>query len=144
MRRHLQPLLGQSALSGLTRADIARAATATIRGETATTERTKARGAARVRGGLGAARRTLQTAAAMFAWAVEQDLMTVNPAKGVRLPRAAAREQFLSQAEADHLLAVLARLETSRRVHRRFASVLRLLLFTGARKTGFPHCAGLK
>jgi len=96
---------------------------------------TKARGAARVRGGLGSARRALQTTAAMFAWAIEQELMTVNPAKGVRLPRAAARGQFLSQVEAGHLLAVLARMEKSRKVHRRFASVLRLLLFTGARKT---------
>ncbi len=135
LRRHIEPLLGNHALGGLTRTDIARAVRAIMDGETATTVRTKARGTARVRGGLGVARRTLQTVAAMFAWAIEQDLMTVNPAKGVRLPRAAAQERFLSQAEATHLLEVLAGMEAAREVHGRFAAALRLLLFTGARKT---------
>ncbi|HLK26500.1 MAG TPA: site-specific integrase [Caulobacteraceae bacterium] len=135
LRRHLKVLLGDRPLSRLTRTDVATAAKGVLEGETATTVKTRARGAARVRGGLGAARRTLQTTAAMFAWAIEQELMTHNPAKGVRLPRAAARGRFLSQTEADHLLAVLAGMERARKVHRRFASVIRLLLFTGARKS---------
>jgi integrase len=135
LQRHISPLLGDHPLRDLRRVDIAKAAKAIMDGETATNVRTKARGAARVRGGLGVARRTLQTVAAMFAWAIDQDLMATNPAKGVRLPRAAARERFLSQAEATHLLGVLARMEAARKVHPRFASALKLLLFTGARKT---------
>ena len=135
LNRHIRPLMGGRSVQDISRTDMVKAARAIIDGDTAVTVHTKTRGSARVRGGLGAARRTIQTAAAMFAWAIDQEMVTNNPAKGVRLPRASVTERFLTRAEAGHLLSVLGAMRESGRVNPRFAAAIRLLIFTGARKT---------
>lgn len=132
--RHALPLIGKLRVHHLRRGHITAMTRAIIEGETAGVVRTKARGYARMKGGLGSARRVLQTTAAMFAWAVEQELMTANPARAIRLPAPTAKERRLSEAEAGRLLAVLAEMESHKLIHPRFAATIRLLLFTGARK----------
>jgi integrase len=115
--------------------DVAQMAHAVMQGKTAKDVRVGKHGVARVRGGLGTARRTLQVLAATFAWGIEHELLTQNPVKGVRLPRAPIKDRFLTGPEADTLFATLASLEKQRRLSHDHASVIRLLLLTGARKS---------
>ena len=70
----------------------------------------------------------------MLAWAVERKLITSNPTKGVKKVLPEKRERFLSTLEARTLLQAIAKLEHERAIAASHASILRLLLFTGARK----------
>ena len=133
--RHTLPLIGKLRLRHLRRADIARMVSAIMEGKSRELVRTKARGYARVTGGLGSARRVLQTTAAMFAWAIDHELMSENPAKRIALPSPPSKERYLSEAEAKRLLSTLAIMEAAGDTHPRFSDAIRLLLFTGARKT---------
>ena len=80
--RHALPLIGHLRVHYVRRADITRMAQAVMRGETAGLVRTKARGYARLRGGLGCARRLMQTTSAMFSWAIEQEIIPTIRRKG--------------------------------------------------------------
>ena len=135
LNRHIRPLLGRKIANDVAKADAARAIRDIAAGKTAKDEKTKARGRARVTGGIGTARRTRITAAAMFAWGVEHGLITANPFKGVKLAAAPVRERFLSKIEAARLLDAIASLHAEGGISGTFADALRLLLLTGARKT---------
>ena len=135
LRRHVLPLLGPAAAGLVTKIEVARMIRSVTDGATACDVRTGPRGRAVVTGGAGTAARVLGTTAAMFAWAIEQDLVSTNPARGIRLPRRAVVERFLTSAQAVRLLATLEELEVDGRVTARDAAILRLLLLTGARKS---------
>ncbi|WP_298128226.1 site-specific integrase [Brevundimonas sp.] len=133
---HIHVLLGQHVANSLTKADAAKAIQDITNGKTATSGKgKKARGRTIVRGGAGTARRTLTTAAAMFAWGMEHGLVKSNPFASVKLIAAPLRERFLSREEAASLLDALDKLEASKTVDQRFGNAIRLLLLTGARKT---------
>jgi integrase len=135
LNRHVRPLLGDRLAGELRRLDVAQMAKGICDGETAGDVRVGKQALARVRGGVGTARRTLQVFAAMFAWAIHHELLTHHPAKAVRLPRAAVKERFLTRAEAERLFDTLEALERDRRLSCDHGAVLRLLLLTGARKS---------
>lgn len=133
---HIRVLLGQHVANSLTKADAAKAIQDITNGKTATVAKGKRlRGRAIVKGGAGTARRTLTTAAAMFAWGMEHGLVKSNPFASVKLAAAPVRERFLSREEAASLLDALDALEASKIVDQRFGDAIRLLLLTGARKT---------
>jgi integrase len=71
----------------------------------------------------------------MFNWAVSHELMDTNPAKGVQVAKTRKLERFLSDAEASKLLAMLSDRTATGAMNRQHADVIRLLLFTGARKS---------
>lgn len=133
--RHIRPLLGRKVANAVTKADAARAVQDIAAGKTAADIKTGARGLARVSGGLGAARRTRTTTAAMFAWGMEHGLVKANPFSGVKLPAAPSRERFLTRDEAARFLDKLTELERIGQISGSFADAARLLLLTGARKT---------
>jgi integrase len=135
LNRHIRPLLGRHVANDVTKADAARAVREITAGATAKDEKTGPRGRARVTGGEGTARRTRTTAAAMFAWGVEHDLVAANPFAGVKLSSAPTRERFLTKEQAGALLGALANLEAETEISGVFGDALRLLLLTGARKT---------
>jgi integrase len=135
LRRHVRPLLGRKTASLVSQADAARAIRDIGEGKTAADEKTGPRGRARVTGGKGTARRTRITAAAMFAWGVDNGLVKGNPFAGVKLAAAPVRERFLSKAEAGALLDTIADLQSEKSLSSTFADAVRLLLLTGARKT---------
>lgn len=130
LNRHVRPLIGKLLASTLTKSDAAKCISDISAGKTRTTERTKRRGKARVTGGAGTARRTRTTAAAMFNWAIEHELVTENPFRAVKLAPPKARERFLSIKEAQALLNAADEL-----LGEDHADAIRLLLLTGARKT---------
>ncbi len=133
--RHVRPLMGRKMVKAVSQEDCARMVTAIIAGKTAVDERTRARGRAIVKGGAGAAERCLGTVNAMFTWAERRGLIQSVPTKGVRLPRPAARERFLSPKEAQHLLTVVKRMEDQARLASHHADIIRLLMMTGARRS---------
>lgn len=140
--RHVKPLIGKRLASGLAKGDLTRMVSAIAAGDTATVEKTKARGKATVTGGEGTAARSYSTARAMFSWAVDEGYMTgPNPCGGVKLIARPSVERFLSDKQAGDLLAALVSLEAEGALSQHHAAIFRLLLMTGARRA---EIAGLK
>lgn len=135
LRRHVGPLLGHRLARDLTRRDLERLQADVLSGKTAKDVRTKARGRAIIRGGPGAAGQTIRSTAAMLSWAVMQEILPHNPAIGVQKITPRRRERFLSTAEAKHMIETLAELVEAEEIPDSHAAIIRLLLFTGARKS---------
>ena len=82
--RHIKPLLGRRAVSSVSRADIEAFMHSVAEGRTATRTKTgKKRGLAVVRGGKGAATRTVGLLGAIFTYAVRRGIRSDNPVRGV-------------------------------------------------------------
>lgn len=135
LRRHILPLIGKMRVADLTRRDVERMQAKISAGGTSLDEKTGRRGRAIVRGGALVAAGCVTTLSAMLNWAKVRELTPENPAIGVEKAQPAKRERFLSTAEARNLLAVLDDLAGERVIPASHASILRLLIFTGARKS---------
>lgn len=135
LNRHIRPILSSKIANAVTKADATRAVRDIASGKTATYEKTKPRGRARVTGGEATARRTAAVASAMFTWGCEHGLVATNPFAGIKLHRAPVRERFLSRDEAGRFLDAIADLRKNFSLSETFADALWLLLLTGARKT---------
>jgi len=103
--------LSRKVANAVTKADAARAVRDIASGKTATDERTRARGRARVTGGEATARRTAAVASAMFTWCAEHGFVATNPFAGIKLNRAPVRERFLSKDEAGRFLDAITELK---------------------------------
>lgn len=135
LHRHVGPLLGHRLARDITRRDLEKLQADVLSGKTAQDVRTKARGRAIIRGGPGAAGQMIRSTAAMFAWATLQEIIPANPAIGVQKVKPRRRERFLTFGEARHLIETLAELVDADDIPEPHAAILRLLLFTGARKS---------
>jgi integrase len=141
LTRHVRPLLGKKVARTLKKADLARMVKDITDGATTADVKTVFRGRAIVRGGSGAAIRTLSTVKAMLNWAIAQGLLTDNPAKGIELPRRPVKERFLSDVESIRLFETLLAMEADKSLNATHADVFRMLALTGARRT---EIAGLR
>jgi integrase len=135
LRRHIIPLIGWIPVQALTKGDIESAQAGITAGHTKVDEKTKRRGRAIVRGGRGAARSAVMSLSACLSWAVDQEIISSNPALRVRKEKPRRRERFLSEHEAGRLLETLSVMEREKKLHSSFADMLRVLLLTGARKS---------
>lgn len=100
IERHIKPLLGTKKLPTVTRADMERFMHAVAEGETAQrVKMTKKRALSNVRGGKGAASRTLGLLGAIFAFAERKRMIAENPVRGVIRYADGKRERRLSDAE---------------------------------------------
>jgi integrase len=84
--RHIIPLLGHRTVKDLTTADLRGFMRDVIAGKTAADIKTKARGRSIVKGGRGAATRTMALLSAVLTHAVEEGHRAGNPARGIVLP----------------------------------------------------------
>lgn len=134
LRSHVRPLLGKRTVKSLGRSDIIRFQADVAEGKTASTTKTKPRGAARVTGGKGIAARATATLRAMLSFAVERGIIPANPAAGVRLFRQEKLERFLSEVEVAKLAETLTTMEEGLELHPSFAACIRLLMLTGCRR----------
>jgi integrase len=134
VQRHIVPLLGKTRATEVTQADVERMARAIVQGKTAIDVRTKKRGRAIVRGGEGAARRVVGLLGSIFSFAVRQQIRADNPARGIRRGRDKKMERFLSPAEMVKLGDAL-RASEAEGLNPKALNIIRLLVFTGARKS---------
>ena len=102
----------------------------------------KLRGRSIVKGGAGIADRTYSTLRATFNWAIDKGHFAgPNPCAKVERKLRPAVERFLSEAQAQDLIAALDALEADATISERQGAVYRLLLLTGARRN---EIAGLR
>ena len=98
--RHIKPLLGAMKVPAVRREDVERFMHAVAEGETAGRVKTaKKRGLSNVRGGRGAASRTLGLLGAIFAYAERKRMRPDNPVRGVIRYADGARRRRLSDVE---------------------------------------------
>jgi integrase len=135
IERHLKPLLGKKLASALTQSEVARFQADVAAGKSRADVKTKARGRAIVEGGRGTAARSLTVLGAMLEFAVGRKLISANPAKAVKLFKAAKKERFLSETELAALAETMAAMEGERRLNATATAAIRLLLLTGCRKS---------
>lgn len=135
LRRHAIPLIGKRFARELTRQDIERMQADVAAGKTAARIKTKARGLARISGGQTSAGGLIRSFSAMMSWAVRNGFSETNPCIGVEKFKPGRRERFLTTEEARNLLAKLVVLTENAEIDESHATIIRLLLFTGARKS---------
>jgi integrase len=135
IERHVKPLLGRKIAKALTQADIAKFQVDVAAGKSKADIKTKKRGRAIVEGGRGTAARSLAVLGAMLQFAVGRQLISANPAKGVRLLKGEKKERFLSEAEVARLADTLVTMDREHRLSPSTAAAIRLLLLTGCRKS---------
>ncbi|MGC1345174.1 MAG: site-specific integrase [Methyloceanibacter sp.] len=142
IERHLRPLLGKRHAHLLTDNDIRRALAAIRDGKTSADIKTRKRGRARVKGGAGTARMSIDLLRVIFNFAIRERLVKVNPCVGVKTGSSGTRETILDDA-ADYarLFQTLDRMELERRIRAPVADAIRLIALTGCRR---GEAAGLR
>lgn len=133
IERHIKPLLGRKKINEVTRADITRFLQNVANGKTATDVKTKSRGRAIVKGGAGTASRTVGLLGGIFSYAVDADLIDINPVRGVKRFPDKKGHRYLSQQELVALGNALRKAEGVGENPSALA-ILKLLIFSGARK----------
>lgn len=133
IERHIKPLLGKKKVPEVTRADIKKFLRDVATGKTARDEKTKLRGRAIVKGGKGAATRTVGLLGGIFSFAFDGGLINENPVRGVKRFPDKKGHRYLSHAE---LVALGQALDSAAMEGGNpFAiAILKLLIFTGARR----------
>jgi integrase len=134
IERHIKPLLGRKKVPDVTRADIKRFLQDVAEGKTAIDVRTRKYGRARVSGGRGTASRTVGLLGGIFSFARDLELIGSNPVQGVKRFADKRSTRFLSEAELVSLGDAL-RAVSSGGANPSGIAVIRLLIFTGARKS---------
>jgi len=134
VERHIKPLLGSRRVSEVTSADVERFMRDVAKGKTAADVKTKKRGRAIVEGGKGTASRTVGLLGGIFSFAVARSLRSDNPVRGVKRYADGKGERFLSSKELAALGEALRSLE-AKGANRAAVAIVRLLTFTGARKS---------
>ena len=130
---HIKPLLGRKKVQDVTRADVKKFLQDVALGKTAADIKTGKHGRAIVRGGQGAATRTVGLLGGIFAYAVDCGMIDMSPVIGVKRFADKKGNRYLSQQELVALGEALRTAEIEGENPSALA-VLKLLVFTGARK----------
>ena len=99
INRHIKPLLGKCRVIDVTQKSIEKFMHDVRLGKTATVEKTKPRGKARVTGGGGTARRAVGLLGSIFSYAVKEGLRPDNPVTGIERAPDKKRTRSLSPGE---------------------------------------------
>ena len=130
---HIKPLLGDLKVGAVSTRDVQRFKRDVEQGRARRSEKWGPRAVSVVRGGRGAATRTLGLLGGIFSWGIREGHVEANPVAGVERAKDRQSERFLTSAE-------LARLGESieqaarEGVNAKGLAVIRLLSLTGARK----------
>jgi len=133
IERHIKPLLGKKKVPDVTRADIKRFLQDVANGKTATEIKTGKHGVAKVTGGKGTASRTVGLLGGIFSFAHDLELISENPVRGIKRFTDKRCDRFLSESELVRLGEALRNTEASSE-NPAGIDIIRLLIFTGARK----------
>ena len=131
--RHIVPVLGKKLVRDLSRADVARFIRDVTLGKTADDFKSdKKRGRVVVTGGAGTAGRAASLLSAILNWAVAEEILESNPARGVKRQADQKRTRRLTAEEYRALGVALAKAEDERETEQGIAGA-RLLALTGCR-----------
>jgi integrase len=130
---HIKPLLGRKRARAVTRADIERFMRDVAAGKTAHDMKTGFRGRSIIVGGKGAASRVVGLLGGIFTFAVNRNIRSDNPVRGVKRFKDGKSERFLSPVEMTRLGEALALAEREGANPFGIAAI-RLLTLTGCRK----------
>ena len=133
IERHIKPLLGRKKVNDVTRADITRFLQNVANGKTAADVKTKKHGRAIVKGGEGTASRTVGLLGGIFSYAVDFGLIDTNPVRGVKRFPDKKGDRYLSEQELV-VLGEAFRSTGESGGNPSAVAILKLLIFTGARK----------
>lgn len=136
INRHIVPLLGRKQVTHVTKADVTAMMKDIMAGKTRRSEKTKKlRGRSIVRGGMGAASRTVGLLGGIFTYARDElGIIETNPAHGIRKPKDAKRTRRLNEDDYRTLGRILAEAAQDDR-YGRTADIIRLLAMTGCRRS---------
>jgi integrase len=140
IERHIKPLIGRLKAAEVTRADIERMKAGIATGQTATDEKTIKRGRAIVKGGPGAATRTLGLIGSIYQWGITQGYVKSNPVRGVQRFAGSRRRVMISDEQYSALGACLDYLTSKldrngqQRHHPYGLAALRFIALTGVRR----------
>ena len=134
IQRHIKPLIGSMLVGAATQDDIIHLYNDIRLGKTATTEKTKPRGVARVKGGETAATRTLGSLGSIFSYAVKRRLRIDNPCRGVERASDGRRDRILTPIEYRALADAFTQLE-SNGANPTAIAAYRALMCSGYRKS---------
>ena len=134
IERHIKPLLGKRLIGEIGQVDIERFMRDVANGKSKADVKTKKYGRAIVDGGKGTAARTVGLLGGIFSFAIRQKFRTDNPVRGVKRYPDKKGERFLSAKELATLGEVLREFEADG-ANRSALAIIRLLTFTGARKS---------
>jgi integrase len=135
IQRHLIPLLGNRRVRDLTKSDITQVMKDIMAGKTRVDVKTeKPRGRAIVRGGVGAATRTIGLLGGILTYAVELGIIEQNPAHGVRKPKDNVIDRRLSEQEYRSLGDILRRAKEEGQ-YVTAAEMIRAIALTGCRRS---------
>ncbi len=130
---HIKPLVGRLRLAELRRHHVENLVREVAAGHVSS-ERRGRRGPVAT-GGVMAAARTLAMLKAILEFAVTRELRPDNPARGVQGPKSEARERLISIEELGRLGRAIEEMEASGSLAWQPAAAIRLLLFTGCRRS---------
>lgn len=133
IERHIKPLLGRKRVRDVNRADVKGFLQDVANGVTSVDEKTGLRGRAIVKGGKGTATRTVGLLGGIFSYALDCGMIEVNPVRGVKRFADKKGQRYLSQRELVALGQAMADGE-ERGLNMQALAILKLLVFTGARK----------
>lgn len=133
--RHIIPLLGSKPVTQVTKADVITMMKDIMAGKTRAAEKTKKlRGKSIVRGGLGAASRTVGLLGGIFTYARDElGIIETNPAHGIRKPKDAVRKRRLNEDEYRTLGKILTKAGEDER-YERTVQIIRVLAMSGCRR----------
>ena len=135
IHRHIIPLIGTRRVKDLVKADVNKVLKDIMAGKTRVSVKTKKlRGKAIVRGGAGAATRTVGLLGGILTYAVEAGIIEINPAHGIRKPKDNVRNRRLTEAEYRTLGDILSNAAKNEK-YQMTVDIVRQIALTGCRRT---------
>jgi integrase len=132
---HIEPLIGQIAVTKLARDDVIRMNIAITKGKTARTIKSdKLRGVRKIRGGSGIAARCVTLLSTALNWARRQGIFDKNVADGVEVARTGKRSINIDVSVYKQLYQTLDEMERDLTLPVNAADAIRLIMLTGARR----------
>jgi integrase len=133
IERHIIPLLGTRRVKDVTSAEITRFLRDVASGKTKLDVKTKRRGRAIVRGGLGTASRAVGLLGGIFTYAVQLGIIDKNPVHGVRKFADQKKNRRLTEGEY-RLLGELIRRAAEKEQYQTAVDMIRTIACTGCRR----------